>query len=623
MKWLKLSGVVGFSLFAKHCFAQPAEFEHYQLLLAGGALKTCSTLSSSNCRDLTKALKQHQLSINQFKTEEIYRLSELQLDQLRRSDYWQSDDPELGEKLFALLSQIKRQHGSIMSNDEFVEAFKVTEVRWGQSDFASKLNGKSLYKTLSDHNWYLMLDYLQHRQSYQQQRKTEQVILSDSKHAATIQIFTSFVKLADRVRKKKLSASASVDSSLTAQKSKPLIVFLTSSSRDPFDAVDFYLQVLSQAGADAKWLPIDPAVLYSIEHQQCKQLHHNRARILGTVRREEIYPELDQYQQNLCNNPEVLLNLVKKADGLFINGGDQSLSLKALRRWDSSEDSSLLKLIRTKVKADDLIVGGTSAGAAVQSGGELFGQLQPMITNGDSYQALKRGTFDSKPPKVGCDKDNSCGGLEANDVTYRSSGGLGLIAAGIIDTHFSERGRQGRLIQLALDTSSPFAFGVDETSALLVGENEQSLFYKSIGENGVWMFDLRKAHITKQNEKKQVRGVIAHYLSHDDRMVIDKATGETEVLLAKEKHPFAKAQSKLIEQDILYRDRFRALANALALSKRTQAIGWSHQDIPRFRFKLIKTEGYSSGLAFYQMYHQQSAHVSFKNLRIEIDQVGQ
>ena len=40
--------------------------------------------------------------------------------------------------------------------------------------------------------------------------------------------------------------------------------------------------------------------------------------------------------------------------------------------------------------------------------------------------------------------------------------GFGFFNYGIIDTHFSQRGRQGRITSLALETGVRFAFGVDE-----------------------------------------------------------------------------------------------------------------------------------------------------------------
>ena len=60
-----------------------------------------------------------------------------------------------------------------------------------------------------------------------------------------------------------------------------------------------------------------------------------------------------------------------------------------------------------------------------------------MITSGSSWDALTYGSFSGGPKP-----------LYPNDLTYDEKGGLGFLAAGwVIDTHFSERGRECRLIR--------------------------------------------------------------------------------------------------------------------------------------------------------------------------------
>lgn len=58
-------------------------------------------------------------------------------------------------------------------------------------------------------------------------------------------------------------------------------------------------------------------------------------------------------------------------------------------------------------------------------------------------------------------------------IYYKITGGLGIFTSGLLDTHFANRGRQGRLIQLLLDSrgltaGSTVAFGIDENTALIV-----------------------------------------------------------------------------------------------------------------------------------------------------------
>ena len=54
-----------------------------------------------------------------------------------------------------------------------------------------------------------------------------------------------------------------------------------------------------------------------------------RAERLSSYRREAIYGERVAYQQQLCRDPELLTSLFAGAHGVFLNGGDQSLTRAA------------------------------------------------------------------------------------------------------------------------------------------------------------------------------------------------------------------------------------------------------------------------------------------------------
>ena len=88
-------------------------------------------------------------------------------------------------------------------------------------------------------------------------------------------------------------------------------------------------------------------------------------------------------------------------------------------------------------------------------------------------------------------------------------GGLQLFPFGILDTKISERGRQGRLAQLIKDTNTPFGFGVDETTALLVSRHQnQPPQFEVLGQSGVFVVENRK--------NKQ----FTHYITRDDKAVL-------------------------------------------------------------------------------------------------------
>ncbi len=49
-------------------------------------------------------------------------------------------------------------------------------------------------------------------------------------------------------------------------------------------------------------------------------------------KRSERYPELAAYQQQMCRNPDLMKQLLLEADAIFINGGDQSLTMRSLQK---------------------------------------------------------------------------------------------------------------------------------------------------------------------------------------------------------------------------------------------------------------------------------------------------
>ena len=79
-----------------------------------------------------------------------------------------------------------------------------------------------------------------------------------------------------------------------------------------------------------------------------------------------------------------------------------------------------------------------------------------MITGGSSYDGLTSGSFSGgyKP-------------LRPNELSYDEYGGLGFLAGWIPDTHFSERGREGRLIRLVLHKQFDFLLIKQNTYLIL------------------------------------------------------------------------------------------------------------------------------------------------------------
>ena len=126
------------------------------------------------------------------------------------------------------------------------------------------------------------------------------------------------------------------------------------------------------------------------------------------------------------------IKAVREASGLFFTGGDQ-LHITSLMGG-----TELQKAVH-EIYEKGVIIGGTSAGAAMMS--------NSMILQGDGEEAPKLGAVEMGP-------------------------GMDLIVGCMIDTHFSQRGRHGRLLTAVAHYPQDMGIGLDENTAMIVDKGE-------------------------------------------------------------------------------------------------------------------------------------------------------
>lgn len=263
---------------------------------------------------------------------------------------------------------------------------------------------------------------------------------------------------------------------------RPRIAVVTASALDPFDAVDFYLGTFDALGAEAQWWPLDAALARAIEQgHDCAQLDSLRRSELKLAGRERVYPDLAEQQRAACADPEALARVPDAVDGVFFAGGDQWRLRRAF--FDRSERPlPWLHSLRAAHARGDLVVGGTSAGAAVQSGAA-------MLSNGSPESALQQPGLAMAPPEPGCGRAQRCGeGINEDRLSFWRAGGLGLARDAVVDTHFSERAREPRLLRMLAQTGAAIGYGADEASALEVVERGESREVRAHGRSGGWVF---------------------------------------------------------------------------------------------------------------------------------------
>lgn len=356
------------------------------------------------------------------------------------------------------------------------------------------------------------------------------------------------------------------------------IGIISTASSDPERSAGFYLEdfdILYGDAADVEWIPIARDTCGSYKN----------------------------------DGDSAIANQIKSRNGFIFTGGDQSFITDCFFNEDpvaqTRTDTALITALRGQFDAG-AVIAGTSAGTAVQP-------VAPMITNGETYEALRDGpvSFVGSPPFD-------------NTLYYNPLGGLGFFEYGLIDSHFSERGRQGRLIRLAADLGIESAYGVDENTALVVTDAGTSgVNFEILGQGGVFISDLAAAEVGEKNGYWTISDIKTTYLTEGDQF-----NPLTKTASFGGKSPLTGSQSQavpLTENIFSYYDdelgdwtnqrAFTEAAIALFNSEATTASGESFESDPTYGVtltKLLESQGFSG------LDSQGNLKVSFKNLAVDI-----
>ncbi len=179
-----------------------------------------------------------------------------------------------------------------------------------------------------------------------------------------------------------------------------------------------------------------------------------------------------------ANSPESLERL-KNADVVMLTGGDQ------LRLTSILGGTAFHHLLIDKYQNENFIISGTSAGAAASSNN--------MIYQGSSQEALLKGEV-------------------------KITGGLGFINNVIIDTHFVQRGRIGRLLYACASNPINLGIGLGEDTGLLIIDGNSM---EAIGSGLVMLVDgtqMRDTSITdvEMGAPVSIENLIVHVMAFGD-----------------------------------------------------------------------------------------------------------
>jgi cyanophycinase len=173
------------------------------------------------------------------------------------------------------------------------------------------------------------------------------------------------------------------------------------------------------------------------------------------------------------------IDRLKKADVVMFSGGDQ------LRLTSIFGGTMFHQLLLQRYEEEDFIISGTSAGAAASSNN--------MIYQGSSSEALHKGEV-------------------------KITGGLGFINNVIIDTHFVQRGRIGRLLYACASNPVNLGIGLGEDAGLLI---TNGFNMEAIGSGLIMLVDAQQMRHTSMSDVEMgapvsIDNLIVHVMALGD-----------------------------------------------------------------------------------------------------------
>ncbi|MET4081004.1 cyanophycinase [Pedobacter sp. UYP30] len=170
---------------------------------------------------------------------------------------------------------------------------------------------------------------------------------------------------------------------------------------------------------------------------------------------------------------------IKNADVIVFTGGDQ------LRLSSIFGGTKIHQILLQKYQSEQVVIAGTSAGAAASS--------KNMIYQGSSKEALLKGEV-------------------------KITGGLGFIDDVIVDTHFVQRGRIGRLLYAVASNPGILGIGLGEDTGLCITDGHRM---EAIGSGMVILVDGRQMTDTnltdvEMGQPVSIKNMVVHVMGEGD-----------------------------------------------------------------------------------------------------------
>jgi cyanophycinase len=181
------------------------------------------------------------------------------------------------------------------------------------------------------------------------------------------------------------------------------------------------------------------------------------------------------------------MRILEGASGVFFTGGDQ------LKITSQIGDTPVYSRVQ-EIYEQGGVVAGTSAGASAMS------ETMMVTNNGEASYRIKSALL--------------------------MAPGLGLARDMLIDQHFAERGRMGRLIGAVSQNPRVLGIGIDENTAMILERDRE---FRVLGAGAVYVVDASKTKYSNIGDEDTDRtlssfNLIVHMLSQGDRFEIATRT---------------------------------------------------------------------------------------------------
>jgi cyanophycinase len=226
--------------------------------------------------------------------------------------------------------------------------------------------------------------------------------------------------------------------------------------------------VAASGGADARIAVVPSA---SSLGDEVVEVYDALFRRLGAGEVVPVRPE----NREEAHDPD-LVKAIGEATGVFMTGGNQ-LKLSAIICGTPVGEAII------EAHERGAVVGGTSAGASIQS--------SHMVAFG-------------------------VGGATPKQRMTQVAAGLGLVKSAVIDQHFDQRNRYGRLLMIVAQSPQLLGIGVDEDTCAVVAAEDGHEVLRVIGRGSVTIFDpadiVSNAYEAKRSSPLLASGVVLHVL---------------------------------------------------------------------------------------------------------------